>query len=218
LTLRPITLKSTGHYWESLYFDTCAYSTLLDATEPELYAGLRERLRAAAVEIVLSPVNIVEFLQTTDQLRRERLVFLAQNVCGPQLLAEIEAILTHFIAERSGRHDLAPFILKSALHTDRLGSVWADLYADHRRTFVFEPSQLRRFEVLRQAVNFFHAHYRRGGTLADVEIPTPLLELDSLERVTAILRSAAAERRKSSAPESVGSGNCGARIPEILAT
>src|SRR5512145_774478 len=86
-----------------IYLDTNVYNRLADELAPEQVRQLTPALGAHGIPApLLSPVNIIEIVQTADALRREKIVYVVQHLCAGKLLVEPEHLIADFIAETAG--------------------------------------------------------------------------------------------------------------------
>jgi len=153
------------------YFDTNVYNNWV------LRGGLvdtprvAEALTAAGIRVLLSPINVVEILQTADPGRREDLVMACQAVCDAEMLVEPEALVVDQLVSLVPDDRIAHFTLKTATDGSVLAAVWADVHVDRRRTFGVDGADLKRFDVARAVfAYYYHSHFSRGGTIEDADL------------------------------------------------
>lgn len=122
-----------------VYFDTSAINYMSrriaphDAVHTKAFQEVRGRLW------LLSPVAIFEILNTTDEVRREELIFFSQHLFHEQLLPSPEELLVKFIQDGCPERCRRETLLSQA----PMAQVWRNLCKDKRRTFVFDAQQLR---------------------------------------------------------------------------
>lgn len=152
-----------------IYLDTSVYNALVDKTTLDQRHRFYKKLSQNSNRFLLSPVNILEILCIEDQLRRESIVSLLQNICDRSMLAETEALITNFIAEKDGKNNLHKLRLDTQFCTSDLSRTWQDIFDNKSKTFVFDAHALKQFTVLKQTLALLHAHYSRGGRLTDID-------------------------------------------------
>ena len=164
---------------------------------------------------------MLEFLSTPDLLRRERLIRLAQEICSPVLLPEVERLLAHFIARESAIPQLAPLILSDDDPTTGIRAAWAETKADPERTLVVNDDLLSRFRSFRALFDTIHAHIRRGDSIEDTleSMPwTPSSKTVSIE--TALKAVGTERRRRTPAPDAsqlvIQEQRCRCRTPALV--
>lgn len=183
-----------------VYFDTNVYSDILDRPTGWRSAHLPT---ADGLEIRLSPINILEFLSTPDPLRREQLVHLAQKICSPNLLPEVERLVAGFIARESAIPELTPFLLRDDEPASGIRAAWAQTKTDRTRTLLVNDNLTARFRSFRALFDAIHAHFRRGDSIEKVLDGLPWRHSSRTVPLEMALKSVAAERRgKASAPKS----------------
>lgn len=144
------------------YFDTSAYNWLLGMSAN--VDEIKEQISDAGLRPFLSPANVFEFSGTTSELQRERLVFLAQRICEPSMLLEIEAIIANFIGER--HKALGEFVATDIAANSVLQPVWSEVQSDHRRTFSVDREHLRQFRMLSEVMKVYHSAFIRDPTFS----------------------------------------------------
>ena len=145
------------------YLDTNVYNRIADAISLPVAHGQFESHWSS--KIYLSPINILEILQIEDDYRRETIVRILQELCAPKLLAEPEALLVDFIAERTQLDAIGTLRLDSPFSVSVLGKAWKDIQSDPAKTFVFNDAARSRIRQLKLLNRLLHAWYRRGGSV-----------------------------------------------------
>ena len=154
------------------YLDTNVYNNWVLGPGRSVRHRIAEDLDRAGIRVLLSPINILEILQTSDPGRRDDLIMACQAVCAKELLVEPEALLVDQIVRLQPDDRVAHLTLKTVTDHSVLGAVWAEVRSDDRKTFAVERTLLERFNVARGIFGYYHAHFSRGGTIDD----DPLLQ------------------------------------------
>lgn len=151
-----------------VYFDTSAVNymsrriSLDDAVHTKAFQEVRGR------QWLLSPVAIFEMLNTSDEIRREELIFFSQQLFHDELLPSPEELLVDFIQEGCPERCRRDSLLSNA----PMAKVWKNLCKDRRRTFVFDPEQLRtKIQVISQFTRDIHKISRSRNILLAPHIP-----------------------------------------------
>lgn len=153
-----------------IYLDTNFYNALVDKTTLDQRHRFYEKLRKSRNRFLLSPVNILEILCIEDELRREAIITLLQNICDRSMLAEVEALITDFIAEKAVNSNLQNFCLDTQFCNSNFSHTWQDIFDNKLKTFVFDANVLKQFSLLKQTMALLHAHFSRGGSLSDLGV------------------------------------------------
>jgi hypothetical protein len=160
-----------------IYLDTNVYNRLADELAPEQVRGLSSTLAARGMPApLLSPVNIIEIVQTSDPLRREKLVYVVQHLCAARLLVEPEHLIADFIAETAGP-ELAHFRIPDVFCRSEMQAVWRDVRENPDKTFVFPEQARAGMRFLRSFDRLLHAFFSRGGDFTS-PFPVDLRGLD----------------------------------------
>ena len=185
-----------------VYFDTNVYSDILDRPMAWRSTHLAGAHGGNGLEIRLSPVNILEFLSTPDPLRREGLIHLAQKICSPTLLPEVERLVADFIARQSAMPQLAPLLFHDE-PASGIRAAWTHTKADPTRTLLINADLVARFRSFRALFEAIHAHCRRGDSLEEVLDSLPWTPSPRAVSMEMVLKLVAADRRKKTpAPKS----------------
>jgi len=186
-----------------VYFDTNVYSEILDGRIDWRPTHLAGADGGEVLEIRLSPVNILEFLSTPDPLRREALVHLAQQICSPSLLPEVERLVASFVARQSAIPELIPLVLRDDEPASGIRAAWAQTKADPTRTLLVNDDLVTRFRSFRALFDAIHAHFRRGDSIEEVLNTLPWKPSSGSVSMEVALKSVAADRRtRTPAPKS----------------
>ncbi|MCC6503681.1 MAG: hypothetical protein IT362_11185 [Deltaproteobacteria bacterium] len=153
------------------------------------------KLSQSSNRFLLSPVNILEILCIEDQLRRESIISLLQNTCDRSLLAEVEALVTDFIAEKTGKSDLQKFSLGTQFCKSDFSHTWQDIFDNKLKTFIFDSKVLEQFIVLKKIVALLHAHFARGGSLSDLDVSGCDLRAVHQNKFTDVIKMELAKRK-----------------------
>lgn len=167
-----------------IYLDTNVYNRLADELAPEQVRRLSPALVAHCIPApLLSPVNIIEIVQTTDTLRREKLVYVVQHLCAAELLVEPEYLVAGFIAESAGSA-LDRFILRDVFCHSGLDAVWKRVRSDAKRTFVLPERGRQGLRFLKSLDRLMHAYLAREGDLAAFRLDLHGLDSDAAREAT----------------------------------
>lgn len=153
-----------------IYLDTNVYNKIADNVPIPILPG---RFGSHwSYRIYLSPLNILEILQIENDLRREVIIRILQEICAPNILAEPEALLVDFITEHMQMDSLDHLRLKSPFSVSMLSNVWKDIHSDPSKTFIFSDSIRTWIYHLKLLNHLLHAWHRSGGNLKDNSINT----------------------------------------------
>jgi len=147
------------------YLDTNVYSRIADRCSLPINLGSLGNRTGS--QVYLSPINIVEILQVTDELRREVLVRVLQEICTDRLLAEPELLIVDFIAERYQNDSLDQLRLQSPFSSTELARVWRDVKENPAKTFVFDDAIRERILHLKLFNQLTHVWFKGGGSFHD---------------------------------------------------
>lgn len=151
------------------YFDTNVYNNWVLRDGLNRVGSIARELAEAGFRVQLSPVNVLEILQTPDPAKREDLVMACQMLCDAELLVEPEALVIDQVLSQvpdsRGKH----LALRTATDGSVMAAVWADVRADLRKTFVVDRRDLTALDVSRSVFAYFHSHFSRGGTIEDAD-------------------------------------------------
>ncbi|MEK6759943.1 MAG: hypothetical protein AABY51_09240 [Deltaproteobacteria bacterium] len=142
----------------------------MDKTTLDQRHRFYEKLSQKSTRFLLSPVNVLEILCIEDELRRESIISLLQNICDRSMLAEVEALIIDFIAEKTVNSNLQNFCLDTQFCNSNFSHTWQDIFDNKLKTFVFDANALKQFSVLKQVMALLHAHFARGGSLTDLDV------------------------------------------------
>ena len=145
-----------------IYLDTNVYNRIADNIAIPIFPGRFGHQWSSKFH--LSPLNILEILQIEDDIRRETIVRILQEVCAPDLLAEPEALLVDFIAEHTGLNSLTNLRLESPISVSDLGATWKDIHSDSSKTFIFDERARTNIRQLKLLSKLLHAWHRSGGS------------------------------------------------------
>nr|VFJ63175.1 MAG: hypothetical protein BECKDK2373C_GA0170839_110411 [Candidatus Kentron sp. DK] len=123
-----------------IYFDTSAVNyvsekfTIGDAIATRGFQEVRGRRWS------LSPITIWEILSTTDEQRREELIYFSQHLFSKQLLPSPEELLVAYISQGS------PLVEKprALISNSPFAVTWRDICLDTRKTFILDHEEIRR--------------------------------------------------------------------------
>lgn len=167
-----------------IYLDTNVYNRLADELAPEQVRRLSSALAAHGIPSpLLSPVNIIEIVQTTDALRREKLVYVVQHLCAAELLVDPEHLIADFIAEGAG-NALDRFRLRDVFCHSELESVWQRVRSNPERTFVLPDRGRQGLRFLKSLDRLIHAYLARGGDLGAFSLDLHGLDGDAAREAT----------------------------------
>jgi len=153
---------------KSIYFDTNVYNHICDNYGFSETESLLHKLNSHDFALFLSPINILEFLQNSDDLRREKLVYLCQTICNSNLLVEPESLIVDYVAKSTQNPDVIHLLLDNFHSRSPIGATWRSIQANKLKTFVFDKQEIGNFNILKELHSFFHAHYSRNGTLKNI--------------------------------------------------
>ncbi len=172
---------------DRIYLDTNVYNRLADALTTEQTRGLSAALVSQGIPApLLSPVNVIEIVQTSDPLRREKLVDVVRHLCAPRLLVTPEELIVDFIAETVGAK-LDRFRLRDLFCRSELQSVWQRVREDPDNAFVLPERGRLGLRFLKKLDRLLHAHLARGDDfvrlaldLRGLDLADAILETDAL--------------------------------------
>lgn len=158
-------------------------------------ATLSRRSRSLNLTPTLSPINILEVLQISDEDRRERLIYILQLLCDDRLLHEPESLFVDYIARQLADKSIERFRLETIFSDSQLAAVWRDVRSSPAKTFITDQASFVKLDVMKALEGYFHAHYSRGGSITNIDIhgltprePTADSIIESFQAVTQQLR------------------------------
>lgn len=119
-------------------------------------------------KILLSPINAIEFFQNKDELRREKLIYLCQQICDPNLLAEPETLMVDFVSSQHKDSRTSHLSLTDIYSRSTFGSSWRDIRSNRLKTFIFDTTTIERMQILKDLHSYYHANFSRGNTLGEM--------------------------------------------------
>ncbi|MEI7591502.1 MAG: hypothetical protein WCJ49_09395, partial [Deltaproteobacteria bacterium] len=172
-----------------IYIETSGLNYLANAFSLEDAKATMAYHVSKGTKFYLSPATIWELLLTSDDRKREKLIFFAQNFCYDKLLnSPSELIINYILAGCPLRENKYDF--HSRLE---IAKTWTDLSRNHLKTFVFNS------DLLKEKTKFVQTEFKSiSKQIEDVTNPNNVA-FDDLIRVDKeydILSDREKQRRK----------------------
>ena len=118
-----------------IYLETSAVNYLLDNFTADELAVIKRLLKEQKNAcFCISSTTISEILYTSEELRREKLIFSLQNMCHEYLINTPEELIIKYI--ESGMPEVEK---KYDFYSSQtLANVWKDLYNNQAKTFIYD--------------------------------------------------------------------------------
>lgn len=121
------------------YFETSALNYVLGNIPQEQILNTRAYLKSVNKNWLTSPVAIWEILLTSDDLETEKLIFTAQNLFYPTLLASPSELVVRYLKYAYPENKINyPVFSNSSLN-----DIWKNMAKDTRITFVYDKDALK---------------------------------------------------------------------------
>lgn len=135
----------------TFYFETSAVNYLSGTMSTDDAMATKAYQKLKGNKWYISPVTIWEILITSDEYKKESLIFFSQHLFNERLLMAPSEIIVNFI--RNG----CPLVEeKYDIHSNLiLSKVWTDICEDTKKTFVFEQDLLmKQVNIIRETSKF----------------------------------------------------------------
>ena len=139
------------------YFETSAVNSLAAKFSLSNATLARQLQFERGMDWCISPVTLVEILQTADPLKRDYLIQIAQRLFSPEMMASPEETIIHYIS--SGCPEREP---KNRLKSQtKIAQEWKHVVKNPDRTlYVDEPAIKKRQKALKQYCRIIHTAIR----------------------------------------------------------
>lgn len=172
-----------------IYFDTNVYNQICDWIGnhpiPSNSLFLEDN-----TDLFLSPINIIEIGEISDELRRERIIRIFQELCQEKLLADTEHLIVDFIAENTDIPDIQDLGLQDPFNRTSLAEVWLDIKHNSAKTFIFERDIKEKLRIFKQLAALYHAFLSRGGHISGIDVILPDLRKQNSSTVSKAISDA----------------------------
>lgn len=123
-----------------IYLETSAVNYLADSFTVEELITIRKLIKKEKnADFFISSVTIAEILSTKDELRKEQLIYLMQNICNDNLLNSPSEFLINYIKAGMPRIEQ-----KYEFYSNyELSKVWKDLCKNFNKTFIYDSDNLK---------------------------------------------------------------------------
>lgn len=123
-----------------IYLETSAVNYLADSFTIEELIAIRKLIKKTKnADFFISSVTIAEILATNDEVRKEQLVYLIQNICNDNLLNSPSEFLINYIKVGMPRIEQ-----KYEFYSNyELSRVWKDLCKNVNKTFIYDSNDLK---------------------------------------------------------------------------
>lgn len=150
------------------YLDTNVYTALADSIDWKEAEVLRDVMMELEVGVVMSPVVLWEVLALGETEKKEKLIWIAQNIALPEMLPEVEAIIIDYAARTTGDGRVDHLVLADITCREPLRSEWRGVVEDTRRTLWLEPQNIEALRMMRELYGVYHAALSRGHDLSKI--------------------------------------------------
>jgi len=124
---------------EIWYFETSAVNFLMQSLSVEDALATKQLQLNKGRDWRLSSVTLWEILMTSDEVRREEILYFCQHLFGRELLPSPAELIVPYI--RQGMPKVENF--RELKSTSKMGDVWRDLIDDRNKTFIIDHRDLR---------------------------------------------------------------------------
>jgi hypothetical protein len=145
-----------------VYLDTNVYNALSSRLSDTQVTALPEVLDQLGIEVLISPVNILEILASSERPRKERLVWVAQHLAAPPILPEVESIVIDYAARIVKDPRVEHLRLRRPTARPPLREEWEKVYNDKRRTLHISEESIRALMMMKKVNALHHAITSRG--------------------------------------------------------
>lgn len=132
---------------EIWYFETSAVNFFMDGRSVESALATKQLQLNKGRDWRISPVTLWEILMTSDERRREEIIYFCQHLFGRELLPSPSELIVSYIEQGM------PMVEKprKLISESNIANVWRDLVDDRDRTFILDHEDLRRRAKLIQS-------------------------------------------------------------------
>lgn len=124
---------------KNIYWETSAINYLVDNFDRNDAIATKALQKVKRNRYYLSPITIWEILLTSDSLRRERIIFLIQNLFHDQLLNSPSEFIVNFIAQ-----GCPLFEKKYDFHSQLpIAKTWNNICQNEKMTFIIDHQLLK---------------------------------------------------------------------------
>ncbi len=138
---------------ESWYIETSALNyfakdrTIEDAIATKAHQRLKGR------KWVISSITLWEILLTSEEIKKEKLIYFSQNLFDRELLPSPDEIIIEYIKSGFPRVEKP----RELLSYTPIANTWRDLVDNPRKTFIYDINDLRnRFNILKPVNKLIH--------------------------------------------------------------
>ncbi|KKO45447.1 hypothetical protein WG68_10385 [Arsukibacterium ikkense] len=124
---------------EVWYFETSAVNFLMQSLSVEDALATKQFQLNKGRDWRLSAVTLWEILMTSDEVRREEILYFCQHLFGRELLPSPAELIVPYI--RQGMPKIENF--RDLKSTSIIAGVWRELVDDRNKTFMIDHSDLR---------------------------------------------------------------------------
>ena len=151
---------------EIWYLETSAINELMKELSVEDALATKQLQLDRNREWRLSSVSLWEILMTTDEIRRERLIYFCQNLFSRELLPSPAELIIPFIKKGMPMVESQYRLVSRTAITD----TWADLVDDRRKTFIYDQDDLKaRVKTIQTQTKSIHQIIKNGDILINSE-------------------------------------------------
>ena len=124
---------------EIWYFETSAVNFFMEGHSVEDALATKQLQLNKGREWRLSPITLWEILMTSDEVRREEILYFCQHLFSRELLPSPAELIIPYI--RQGMPKIEK--VRELKSTSRMADVWRDLIDDRNKTFVLDHKEVR---------------------------------------------------------------------------
>lgn len=145
-----------------VYLDTNVYNALANRLSHAEVTKLPEALDRLGIGVLISPVNIIEFLAQGETPRKEHLIWVAQHIAAPPMLPEVESIIIDYAARMVKDPRVEHLRLRRPRARAPLCDEWEKVYAEKQRTLGISQENIQAIGMMKKVNALHHAISSRG--------------------------------------------------------
>ncbi len=149
-----------------VYFETSAFNYMLENIPQDTILNTRQYLESINKKWVTSPLALWEIMLTSDDDASDHLLFIAQSLFYPSLLAAPSELVVRYLRYAYPKNKINYSFLSNLPITE----IWQNMTKDDRITFVYDKNELRHKTSLYRKVSKNLSRILSGETGSGDEI------------------------------------------------
>ena len=130
------------------YLETSAVNFLMEGHSIEDALATKQLQLNRGRDWRLSPVTLWEILMTSDEVRREEIIYFCQHLFGRELLPSPAELIIPYINQGMPEIERA----RELKSTSSIAQVWRDLVDDRSKTFILDYKEMRSRSKITQSI------------------------------------------------------------------